>query len=851
LLHRFHRNRHKAAVILRLFFRLIARPLLRDHLRTVLSIISIALGVSVVVAIALAGRAAAGSFASSVEALSGNSSLLITQTGGVDQTLLGKLSQLPVPLHFAARIEDFATPNGKGAALPFIGLDLISDALAAPGDATRDFERFENPIFAGSSLGWKKGQPVQLLINDKMWTFTVAGILPKAAGRISENNAIVADIGLAQIVTGKLGRLDSIAVTVPGYGTLEHWRHLLQAQLPTSVTVELSGARTDQNRKMLAAFRWNLRVLSYIALVVGAFLIYNTVAVSVSRRRAEIGILRALGLTRMGVLGGFLMESAVLGAIGGMLGLALGRLLSLGAIRLIGNTVQLLYVSSRPAPIAFTPYTVLSGLALGIGVSVIAAMAPAVEASRVPPTEAMARGRREWTARLHVKRDLVFALALSILAIISAVQGPVGGRPLFGYLSAILIIAATAMMIPPLLSLASRMAAGLIERVFGIEALFAQRGLIASLNRTSVLVGALTTAVAMLCSVGIMVGSFRETVAVWMDSELKADLYLRPAGSSAADRHPTIAPVVADEIENIPGVAAVDRFRVYPITYQGLPASLGGGEASKVAAESATYFLPGEDRSRILAELPRGDNVVVSEPFANKHHVKPGDTIQLPLGAGVHSFHVLGIYYDYSTERGFVVMDRHILLKYLPDRAASNIAVYLKPGADINKVRAGIDRAIGSRAIVVLTNSTLRRNALAIFDRTFQITWALEVVAIVVAVMGIAGALLALVIDRKRQFALLRFLGADKRQIRKIIVAEAGLLGAFSTALGLLMGTCLSLVLIFVINKQSFGWTIQFHWPVMLLLLALAGIELSTLAAAFYPARIATQLEPIAVMHEE
>jgi putative ABC transport system permease protein len=231
--------------------------------------------------------------------------------------------------------------------------------------------------------------------------------------------------------------------------------------------------------------------------------------------------------------------------------------------------------------------------------------------------------------------------------------------------------------------------------------------------------------------------------------------------------------------------------------------------------------------------------------------VKPGDTIQLPLGAGVHSFHVLGIYYDYSTERGFVVMDRHILLKYLPDRAASNIAVYLKPGADINKVRAGIDRAIGSRAIVVLTNSTLRRNALAIFDRTFQITWALEVVAIVVAVMGIAGALLALVIDRKRQFALLRFLGADKRQIRKIIVAEAGLLGAFSTALGLLMGTCLSLVLIFVINKQSFGWTIQFHWPVMLLLLALAGIELSTLAAAFYPARIATQLEPIAVMHEE
>jgi len=817
----------------------------------VLSVLSIALGVSVVIAIALAGRAAAGSFASSVEALSGNASLLITQTGGINQALLGKLSQLPVPLQFTARIEDFAIPNGKGAALPFIGLDLISNALGAPERGTNDFGNLENPIFAGSSLGWKKGQAVRLLINDKMRTFTVAGILPRATGRVSENNAIVADIGLAQVVTGKVGRLDTIAVTVPNYGTLEHWRHLLQAQLPAPATVEPSGARTDQNRKMLAAFRWNLRVLSYIALVVGAFLIYNTVAISVSRRRAEIGVLRALGLTRRGVLGGFLIEAAVLGATGGVLGLGLGRVLSLGAIRLIGNTVQLLYVSSRPAPIAFTPYLVISGLTLGMGVSVIAALAPALEAARVPPTEAMARGRLEWIARLHAKRDLALALVLSILAIISALQAPVGGRPLFGYLSSILIIGATAMLIPPLLSLASRLAGGMVERAFGIEALFAQRGLIASLNRTSVLVGALTTAVAMLCSVGIMVGSFRETVAVWMDSELKADLYLRPAGSSAADRHPTIAPSVADAIEKIPGVAAVDRFRVYPITYQGLPASLGGGEASKVAAESATYFLPGEDRSRILAELPRGDNVVVSEPFANKHHVKPGDVIQLPLGTGMHSFRVLGIYYDYSTERGFVVMDRHTLLKYLPDPAASNIAIYLKPAAEINTVRADIDRAIGSRAVVVLTNATLRRNALAIFDRTFQITWALEVVAIIVAVMGIAGALLALVIDRKRQFALLRFLGADKKQVRKIIVTEAGLLGAFSIVLGLVMGTCLSLVLIFVINKQSFGWTIQFHWPVMLLLLALAGIELATLAAAFYPARVATQLEPITVMHQE
>jgi putative ABC transport system permease protein len=348
-----------------------------------------------------------------------------------------------------------------------------------------------------------------------------------------------------------------------------------------------------------------------------------------------------------------------------------------------------------------------------------------------------------------------------------------------------------------------------------------------------------------------MVGSFRETVALWMDNQLKADLYLRPAGSSAADRHPTIDPGIADKIERLPDVAAVDRFRVYPITYQGLPASLGGGETQTVEASSATYFLPGENRSRILAQLPRGDNVIVSEPFANKHHVQSGDTIRLALAGRIRPFCVLGIYYDYSTERGFIVMDRRTLLKYLPDKASSNIAVYLKHKTDASRARKAIAEIIAGRSILVFTNSQLRQNALAIFDRTFAITWALEVVAIVVAVMGVAGALLALVIDRKREFGLLRFLGADKRQVWRIILAEAGFLGLFANAAGALLGTALSLVLVFVINKQSFGWTIQFHWPVGLLLMALTGVYLATLLAGIYPARKAAQMDPIEVVHEE
>jgi putative ABC transport system permease protein len=836
---------------LQLLFRLTLRPLLRDRLRAALTVVSIALGVAVVAAIDLAGQAAAGSFESSLETLSGKSTLTISGVGGIDEQLLGELVQLPYPLEFRARIEDFATVNGRGAAIPFFGIDLIGDITREGSLETGDLSKIQNPIFVGSAFGWHKGQKVQLLINDKIATCTVAGILPNRPGQLGADSIIVADIGLAQILTGKAGRLDSIAVSTPNSRSPDQWAALLRRYLPSSATVDRAGARTDQNRKMLAAFRWNLRVLSYISLVVGSFLIYNTVAVSVTRRRPDIGIVRALGATRAAVLWAFLLESALLGVAGSVLGLMLGRLFASGAVRLIGSTVEMLYVSSRPAPIEFTISSIVVGLAIGVGVSVLAALAPAVEASRVTPVEAMARGRRDYVTRIRWRRFLLGAVAAAGLGTAAALAPPVGTRPIFGYLSAGLFVIATALTIPVGINGGVPLLARAVRRRLGAEAFLALRSIRGSLQRTSVLVGALATAIAMMASVGIMVGSFRETVAIWMDNELKADFYLRPAGGAAADRHPTIDPAVADAIERLPGVAGVDRFRVYPISYEGLPASLGGGETRKVEANGATYFLPGEDREKILSELPRGDNVIVSEPFANKHRVGPGSTLLLPLGGALQPFRVLGVYYDYSTERGFIVMDRGMLLKYLPDPAASNLAVYLKRGANPAFVLAGINRAVGSRRIVVFTNSKLRRDALQVFDRTFRITWALEIVAIVVAVIGVAGALLALVIDRKREYALLRFLGANRSQVRRIILAEAGFLGLFANMAGLALGVVLSLILIFVINKQSFGWTIRFHWPLMLLLLALTGVYVATLLAGLYPARTAGRMNPIDVIHEE
>jgi putative ABC transport system permease protein len=287
---------------------------------------------------------------------------------------------------------------------------------------------------------------------------------------------------------------------------------------------------------------------------------------------------------------------------------------------------------------------------------------------------------------------------------------------------------------------------------------------------------------------------------------------------------------IAEAIRRIPGVAEVGCLRAYPIEYEGMPATLAGADDE---------------------DLPAGNFASVSEPFASKHHVKVGSELRLALGGAIRTFHVKNVYSDYSTERGFILLNLKTLHAYLPDPAVSNVAVKLKADADHAAVRNGIDQVIGGRAVLVFANGDLRKGAIEIFDRTFRITYALEAVAIVIAVMGIAGSLLAMVIDRRREFALLRFLGAGQGQVRRIILFEAGILGLLANGIGIVMGTALSLILIFVINKQSFGWTIQFHWPALALLGALTGVYVATVIAGLYPAHTAIEMNPIEVIHEQ
>ena len=847
-----------------LFYRLMLRPLLQEPVRALLTIFAVALGVAVVLAIDLAGTAATGSFRASMETLAGDNDLEIVASGGVPETIVGKIATLPYSIRVSSRMEDTAVIADTNQTLPLLGFDLVGEANSlvaanppygseagntfAPSEDAMRFLQKTDGIWVGASLDKRTGDKLRVLLNDQVREFTLRGVYPDSNG---SESAILMDLATAQRALNRFGRVDRILLKVEEPPGLEVWQQRVRAVLPDGVEVRPQGTSTNENRRMLAAFRWNLQLLSYIALIVGAFLIYNTISVSVVRRRPETGIVRALGASRATVLSAFIGEAAFFGLTGATMGLPLGRIMASGAVKLMAATVESLYVSSRPGAIELTASSVALAFSVGVGVAIVSAYSPAREASLVSPVEAMARGRREYMTRVNKSRDLWLALVLGILAAAASRVPAIGGKPVFGYLAAILLVVASSLAIPAftdgILSRSSRW----LEKIAGVEALLASQSLSASLRRTSVLVAALSTAIAMMTSVGIMVGSFRETVVIWMNDRLPADLYLRPAGAPAPDRHPTLSLELAEKISGLQGIAGIDRLRAYEISYDGMPATLASVDLSALRSERRSNFFSGRSTEQVLAEIRGSNAVVVSEPFTYKHHVRTGDTISISLGAARPSFRIADVYYDYGSERGTILMDRETMLHYLPDPAPSNLAVYLAAGTSLEAAREEIMEASAGYRVLLASNWELRTETIRIFDRTFAITYALEGVAVIVAVMGVAGALLALVIDRRREIGLLRFLGAGSGQVRKQILVEAGLLGLLANFAGLALGFALSLVLIYVINKQSFGWTIRFHWPVAVLLGAITVVYAATVLAGLYPAQVAVRLNPLEAVHEE
>ena len=851
-----------------LFRQFIVRALTRDPIRGVVTVSGLTLGVAVVIAIRLANIGSVQGFEAAIDVVAGKATLEIVGAGvGVPETQfagLGWLRRYGLVTPVIDQIAQIETPDGEVSLVRGLGVDVLRDLpfrdykllrLAEEGRVVRPQELLAVLLDPTSVVltqrfaqrhGVNLDTPVRLSIGDTAHPMVVRGLLlDEGPARVMNGQLVLLDIATAQWLFDKLGWLDRVEIQLFDPAAIDDAEQGIAARLPAGLRVQRPAQRGQQVERMLAAFHFNLTALSYIALVVGLFLVYNTVAVSVISRRREIGILRTLGASRRLVLRYFLGEAGVMAAVGAALGAPVGWLLARGAVELTSATVNALYITSRATvpPLGLTD--VFLGGFVAIPAALVAAVVPAVEAARVPPLAAVRDGDHQVADRAFPVRAATAATLLFGIGGWLATLDAVDGLPLFGLGASLAVVFGAAALIPVLLEVLRRHGRALLARWFGAMGVLAHANLSAAVSRLAVSVAALVVSLAMLAAIAIMIGSFRETVTYWISQTLQADLFVATADRGSGGSTASISEAVEQQFQSHPAVIAVDGFRSVDLPYG--PDNdliiLGAGNFGVLLDYGGLAFKAPTDGETAMRSAVGADAVIVSESFALKQGVGVGDEVALDTPNGSRSFRVVAIYYDYSSDRGLVVMDRATFARHYGQQRPVSLAVYLKPEADAEEVREELLAGFGpDRRLFLRTNAGLRAEVLRIFDATFSVTYALEAIAIFVAILGVAATLLTLVLERRRELAMLRLLGAGRAQIRRMVVIEAALLGVLGQGAGLVVGGILSMILVYVINVQSFGWTIQFHVPLVFLGQSTLLIVATSALAGLYPAHVASQV---------
>jgi putative ABC transport system permease protein len=827
--------------------------------------VGIALGVALYVAIRLCNESVSASFRDTMSALSGAATLeVIGGQDGVDESVYATVADTPGVVAAAPVIQrTVAIEEDPTVSLTIVGVDPFSEAAfrtseldGEPNDLPEPFLLDPTAVLLTRSFaqthGLAVGETLRVIDADRVVSLTVAGLL--APGRLARawgGSIALMDIAAAQWTLGRLGTLDRIDIlTDPD--AVDVVRAALQGRLPASVTLQRPERRLAHAERVVRSFQVNLTALSGIALLVGLFLIYNTMTYALLRRRAEIGLLRAIGVTRRRLLALLTAESLAFGAVGGLVGVPLGALLARAALGTVSRTVEALYQGAPAQTIALTPALAAEGLALGCVVAVVAAMIPIREALRTVPREVLHAGWVERHRQLRAGPLAVTGLGWFALAAWAARAGPVDGIPLFGYAAALFVVLGGACL-APLAGLAlARVVDPLALRLRWVEARIAGGTLASTPGRTAVAAGALMTALAMMVSVIVMVGSFRRTVERWIADTISADVFVTPAARAAVGPsvHFSDGSIVT-ALQAVPGVAAVDPYRQIPVHYEGRPILVSARDLTLVAQRSTVLFERGDPRE-ILRQLASGAGVAVSEVLARTHGLRAGGTITLPTPTGSAAFPIVGVFFDYATDGGRVLMDRSVLVSHWNDSGVNAAAVYLDADGDLEAIQAAMAQSLApSHRVTMTTNRDLKREVLEVFDQTFAITRALDLVALAVAMLGVANTVLAIVLERRREIGVLRALGTTRRQIGRIVACEAALIGLVGTALGAATGFGVSLILIRVVNVQSFGWTIGFWWEPTEVLAAAGLAFAAALAAGWLPARYAARSPLVEVLTDE
>ena len=695
------------------------------------------------------------------------------------------------------------------------------------------------------------GSQLSVLAGDRPIELRVAGILPKTAGL--DTSTLFVDIAAAQEMFGKVGKLDRIDCVVDPE-RLAEVKKKVEALLPAGARAIEPRVRTGEIERMLRSFQLNLAALSYVALLVGMYLIYNTIAIAVVQRKPEIGTLRAIGVTRFQIFRSFLGEGALFGALGSLAGLGLGALLAQFSVSAVSRTVDTLYVGSHADGVLYDPLLFLKAFVLGVIFATISAIAPALEAASTPPALAMRSAGAGFGTAPASRRWEIAALALLLLAWAASKLPALDAIPVFGYFSALCVIAGISLLAPRCVELLSAAMMGLARSIggkLGLSLLLAGANTGSAVRRIAIAVAALMVAVGMVSSVAILIASFRTTVVAWADEALRADLFVRPLGLQDASDDPRFSPGVAERVRAVPGVAAVDTFRAITIPFHGGLTTVGATDFSAFSERNKLRILSGAAIAEIAAKLPGSNAVLASDPFAVRWGVHVGDTIRLETPSGPIDVRVAAIYNDYSTDSGVLIMDSRTFRRLYKDDSVNSLAIYAKPGVDLAELRSRIVRTVLPLRIDVQTNRELRSFVVAVFNRTFAITYALDVIAGIVAALGVVSTLFALVLERRREIAIVRYLGLSTAGVRSMVLGEAACVGFAGGVLGVLTGFLLGLLLVYVINRQAFGWLIELHVPWGELAAAVSLVVATALVAGLYPAALAARIRTATALRAE
>ncbi len=839
--------------------------------RTVLTVAGVSVGVAAALAIYLANQTVFESFRRSVVQVVGEATIHISGAERrIDETLTERIRLHPdvLGVHpYISQSVTLETGDGGTRASMVWGLDLLEvlgeETGVWPSSGQEEFSLdpllSPDAIFVdrelATGLGVASGDPVTVHVGPHQFEATVSRVLTFSEDDKRWDSMVIMDIAAAQVQLRRLGQLDGVdLVTSPGT-SVDRVIQELQARLGPSVLVNRPSQRDAQVQRMLTSFQLNLTTLSMVGLFVGTFLVYNAVGFSVVQYRREIGILRAIGMVRGHIALLFLGEAIIAGTVGGGLGSVFGSGLAHWLVGLERETVSELYGIAAMGELPLTLPVLLGGCLLGMALSVIGALGPCLEASRTAPALAIAPGQYE-TAHHHHGRLTFLAVGVLGLAGLLSLAGPVNGLPVFGYAAAFCVLLGCTLLSPlgiHLLSLAaSKMPAfGIFSRrsgpgfKTGSMIRLAVDQIARSSGRNSVTLSAFMVGIAIVVGVGVMIESFRDTVERWIDQTLMADLVVTPHDEGLdADPHENgfrIAPETVQRARAVPGVAAVDPYRQVRMQVGSTQAYVAARDLA-LHAERSRYMFVNGDSSRRLRQAIQEKGVVISEVLAHRLGVNAGDVLSLPTGAGKKDFPVVGVFYDYATDGGKIVLDRSLYEQWWGDPTATVLAVYLEPNAGDQRVRGDLKKALGPLLPVsIISNKELRAHILEIFDRTFRLTYGLEIVTVIVGLLGIINTLLTTVVERQREFATFRAIGSSRRQVQGLVVRESLCLGTLGLVLGLLAGILLATLLISVINKQSFGWTIHMTVPFKTILEAVLVAGITGLLAGYLPARWATR----------